>query len=75
MALTEGTARWDGPGGSRTHRGAASLAMDVVTDVAILVEKGPPTCRAALDSDEAAKWAAAIESEEDCSGPLANTYH
>lgn len=60
LALTDGTAWWDAPEESRTRRGVASMAVDV----AMMVEKGPPTCRAALDSDEGAEWVAAIESEE-----------
>ena len=37
----------------------------MVMDYAMMVEKGPSTCRAALDSNEGAEWAAAIRSEED----------
>ena len=61
LALSEGSARWDLPEGSRTWRGTAGMAMDY----AMMAEKGPSTCRAALVSGEGAEWAAAIKSEED----------
>ena len=60
LALSEGSARWKTPGGSCTRRGAAGMVMDYE----MMVEKGPSTCRATLDSNEGAKWAAAIRSEE-----------
>lgn len=67
IELTEGTARWDAPSGSRSGRGARRAAdtINMVVDVIKMVEMGSPTCKRAMETNEAESWAAAIKSEED----------
>jgi hypothetical protein len=58
LELTEGTVHWDAPGGSRWGRSQAGgqLAGDMahmVMDGIMNVEKGPATCKRAMETDEA----------------------